>query len=201
MIVVADSGGANIASVMYALERLRTTATLTSNPADLETASGVILPGVGAAADAMKQLKKNGLADIIPQLRVPVLGICLGMQLLFEASEEGDVECLGVIPGVAKRFDADMIVPHMGWAPVTKSTDSPLLHGIDDGAYFYFLHSFALPVGAATVATADHGGKFTAMARKGNFIAAQCHPERSGDAGARLLANFVGATAGAAACG
>ncbi len=200
MIVVADSGGANIASVLYALDRLGVTACVSADPDEVARAERVILPGVGAAADAMRRLHKTGLAETIRALDVPVLGICLGMQLLFDGSDEGGVDCLGVIPGVARRFDAGQIVPHMGWAPVSKTRDCALLDGIDDGAFFYFVHSYALPVGPTTVATADHGGPFAAIAQHRNFFAAQCHPERSAQAGATLLGNFLRLPVEASTC-
>ena len=200
MIVVADSGGANIASVMYALDRLGVDARLSGDPDEVRRATRVILPGVGAAGDAMARLRANGLADVIPTLTQPVLGICLGMQLLYEGSEEDDTPCLGVLPGVARRFADDLVVPHMGWSPITPVRACPLLDGVEDGAHLYFVHSYALPVNEVTVATADHGGAFAAVAARDNFMAAQCHPERSADAGARLLANFLALESGRAAC-
>ena len=200
MIVVADSGGANIASVMYALARLGVDARLSADPDDVRRADRVILPGVGAAGDAMARLRANGLAEVIPRLTRPVLGICLGMQLLCERSEEDDTACLGVLPGVARRFCADLVVPHMGWSGLTSTRPCPLLDGVADGSHLYFVHSYALGVNETTVATADHGGPFTAVAWRDNFMAAQCHPERSGDAGARLLRNFLAMETVAATC-
>lgn len=192
-VAIIDGGGANIASLVFALERLGSAATLTTDPALIGAASHVILPGVGAARAAMGKLAATGLDQIIPQLTQPVLGICLGMQLLYEASDEDATRCLGILPGTARRFEPapDRPVPHMGWNQLRRRADAPLLAGVEDGAYCYFVHSFALPVTADTLATADYGGEFAAVAARGNFLAAQFHPERSGAVGARLLRNFL----------
>jgi len=153
----------------------------------------VILPGVGAAADAMSRLRRHGLDEVIPTLRQPVLGICLGMQLLHEASQEGDVRCLGVIPGEAVRFaqSPGRPVPHMGWNTVDIRRASPLLAGMTDGGYAYFVHSYALALSDATVATTDYGSAFSACVQWRNFYGAQFHPERSAAVGARVLQNFL----------
>jgi len=193
-IAIIDSGGANIASLLYAFSKLGATATLTTD-ADFIRASGlVVLPGVGAARDAMTRLLDLRLTDVIRELTQPVLGICLGMQLLAEASEEEDVECLGIIPGTAKRLSADTTcpVPNMGWCSIAKARNHELLTGIADGSYFYFLHSYALPVSEYTVAQATHKEPFSAVVSHKNFVAAQFHPERSSVAGAGLLKNFIG---------
>ena len=196
-VAIVDSGGANIASLLYAFRRLGVEATLTVDADTIRSAERVILPGVGAARDAMTRLRDAALVDVIRTLRQPVLGICLGMQLLAEASEEEDVDCLGIIPGVARRLppDSNCPVPNMGWCAVTASRAVPVLDGIDDGSWFYFLHSYALPVCEHTIATARHAEPFSAMIARDNFVAAQFHPERSSTAGARLLANFTGASA------
>ena len=133
------------------------------------------------------------LVDVIPELRQPFMGICLGLQLLFEASEEDDATCLGVFPGTARLFESapDSPVPHMGWNRIRRTRDSDLLDGIPDGAHFYFVHSYALDVTPDTLATADYGRDFTAVVERDNFAAAQFHPERSGEFGARLLENFL----------
>lgn len=193
-VAIIDSGGANIASLRYAFKRLGVDAALTTSAARIRAASHVVLPGVGAAADAMQRLTDKGLDDLVPALSQPVLGICLGMQLLATASDEDDAACLDVVPGVSRRLNATPAapVPNMGWCRVGRTTDHPLLAGIDDGSWFYFVHSYALPVGPYTVATAEHTGPFTAVLAKDNFVATQFHPERSADAGARLLRNFVG---------
>jgi len=192
-VAIIDSGGANIASLLFALERLGCDASLTTNEDVIKSADRVILPGVGAAADAMRRLRDSGLVDVIRTLQQPVLGICLGMQLLADASEEEDVDCLGVIPGVARRLQvADGFpVPNMGWCPVTRIADAPVLQGIEDGSYFYFVHSYALPPSEFTLATAHHADTFSAVIGRDNFVAAQFHPERSSADGARLLQNFL----------
>lgn len=192
-VAIIDGGGANIASLRFALERLGRRAVLTTSADTIRSAPRVILPGVGAARPAMERLQTHGLDRLIPALTQPVLGICLGMQLLFEASEEDDAHCLGVIAGTARRFEADPArpVPHMGWNSLRLRRPDPLLKGIDDGTYCYFVHSYALPVNAATTASADYGCEFAAVVRQANFAATQFHPERSGTAGARILANFL----------
>ncbi|MBT8441344.1 MAG: imidazole glycerol phosphate synthase subunit HisH, partial [Gammaproteobacteria bacterium] len=166
---------------------------LTVDAETIEAASHVILPGVGAAADSMRRLTQAGLVNLIPGLRQPFLGICLGLQLLFEASEEDDATCLGVFPGKARLFDSapDHPVPHMGWNRIERTRDSDLLDGIPDGSHFYFVHSYALDVTPDTLAVADYGRDFTAVVERDNFAAAQFHPERSGGCGARLLENFL----------
>lgn len=192
-IAIIDSGGANIASLLFALQRLGYDASLTVDASRIESADRVILPGVGAAADAMQRLQDADLVDVIRGLQQPVLGICLGMQLLADASEEEDVECLGIIPGIARRLPvaAGFPVPNMGWCPVTKGPETPVLRGIDNGSYFYFVHSYALPPSHFTLATAAHVEPFSAVVGRNNFVAAQFHPERSSVEGARLLRNFL----------
>ena len=192
-VVIVATGGANIASLQYALERLGVRAPVSADAARIRRASHVILPGVGAAADAMQRLSSSGLVDCIRELRQPVLGICLGMQLLFERSAEGPTECLGVIPGAAARFDSGngLLVPHMGWNSLQVLADSPLLAGLGSDPYAYFVHSYALPVGTATTATADYGGSFSACVSWHNFHGMQFHPERSALTGARALGNFL----------
>jgi glutamine amidotransferase len=192
-VVIVDSGGANLASLQFALERLGALTRITSDPAEVATAQRVILPGVGAAPHAMQLLQDCGLAGVLPMLTCPVLGICLGMQLLYERTDEGRAECLGIIPGAARRLKAmqGRPVPHMGWNQLLALQDDPLLAGVAAGEYVYFVHSFAVPVTAATLATAEYGAPLTAVARRGNFWCTQFHPERSADVGARILANFL----------
>ena len=192
-VTIINSGGANIASLLYAFERLGAAALLTTDTATIRAAERVVLPGVGAAADAMQRLRANGLVDVIRNLAQPVLGICLGMQLLGDASEEEHVDCLGIIPGTAARLpgSAACPVPNMGWCRVTALADDPILDGIPPGEFFYFLHSYALPVNDFTLATAEHAHPFAAVIRRGNFVAAQFHPERSSAGGARMLRNFL----------
>jgi len=195
-VAIIDGGGANIASLRFALERLAVDSELTVDIETIRSASHVILPGVGAAADAMNRLRNAGLDRVIPELTQPVLGICLGLQLLFEASDEDDAECLGVLRGTARQFEAvaDRPVPHMGWNQIARTNGSSgvgLLKDIPDGAYFYFVHSYALDVSAITAASADYGWEFSAVVRQNNFLATQFHPERSGAHGAALLNNFL----------
>ena len=192
-IAIIDSGGANIASLLYAFERLGREAQLTTDSSIIRSAERVLLPGVGAAKDAMDRLRSTQLIDVIRGLQQPVLGICLGMQLLCEASEEENVDCLGIVPGTALKLAAttECPVPNMGWCMTHQVTKDPVLDGVDNDSFFYYLHSYALPVGDCTIATADHERTFSAMVRQRNFVAAQFHPERSSAAGARLLKNFL----------
>ena len=192
-VAIIDSGGANIASLLYAFERLGVVPELTTDAELIRRAQRVLLPGVGAARNAMQRLHDAGLVDVIRNLTQPVLGICLGMQLLCDASEEEDVECLGIVPGVAKKLSVanDYPVPNMGWCATQSCSSHGLLNGIDDGGYFYFVHSYAVPVSENTLATAWHPEQFSAVIGKENFMAAQFHPERSSKAGARLLQNFL----------
>jgi glutamine amidotransferase len=192
-LAIIDSGGANIASLQLAVERLGVPADLTTDPARLHSASHVILPGVGAAADCMSRLQSAGLVDTIRGLRQPLLGICVGMQLLFESSEEGDVTCLGMLPGRVRRLPnrGDLPVPHMGWNQLEFDTGSPLLNDINVGDYVYFVHSYAAPLTAATLATTNYGESFSAVVQQNNVYGAQFHPERSAQVGAQLLRNFL----------
>lgn len=193
-IAIIDSGGANIASLLFAFDRLQATAVLTTDANVIKAAERVLLPGVGAAKDAMERLSNAGLVDVIRSLTQPVLGICLGMQLLCEGSEEEDVECLGIIPGTVRKLAAttDRPVPNMGWCSTRLAEQHATFNGIEDGSYFYYLHSYALPVGDFTLATATHADEFSAVVGHENFVAAQFHPERSSAAGAQLLQNFIG---------
>jgi glutamine amidotransferase len=196
-VAIVDSGGANIASLRYALDRLGVSSELTNDAETLRRAERVILPGVGSAADAMERLNSRGLDRVIPELTQPVLGICLGMQLLFNASEEargsGQTECLGIIDATVRRMAAepDRPVPHMGWNRVKFAGESSLFAGLDDGAHMYFVHSYAAPVGPWTLATSDYGAPFAAVVQRRNFFGTQFHPERSAVNGSRLLANFL----------
>ncbi len=192
-VAIVDSGGANIASLRFALSRLGVDAKLTTDAKTIRDASHVILPGVGAAAAAMLRLTQFDLDKLIPELEQPVLGICLGMQLLADASEEDNAICLGVIPGIVKKLSAspESPVPNMGWCAASLAQQDALLAGIDEGSYFYFVHSYALPVADYALATANHVDEFTAVLKQDNFYATQFHPERSSTAGAQLLANFL----------
>ena len=192
-VVIIASGGANIASLQFALQRLGTSSAVSANARKIRKATHVILPGAGAAADAMARLRQKNLDTLIPALEQPVLGICLGMQLLFEGSEEGDTPCLGIIPGRAVRFphEAGHPVPHMGWNTLSIGRPSALLDGVANDAYAYFVHSYALSLGPATIATSDYGRPFSACVQWHNFLGVQFHPERSAQVGARLLQNFL----------
>jgi len=191
--VIIDSGGANLASLQYAFERLGVSAEVSSNVHEIASADRIVLPGVGSAADAMRRLHSADIVSLLPTLKQPVLGICLGMQLLFESSEEGSTSCIGVIPDTVRRLQPapGFPVPHMGWNQLATLRDDPLLEGVKDGEYVYFVHSFAAPVSAVTLATADYGSPLSAVVRRDNFWGAQFHPERSAATGARILANFL----------
>jgi glutamine amidotransferase len=191
--VIIDSGGANLASLQFAFERLGEPAEVTSNPARIRAAARVILPGVGSAGDAMTRLRGKGLADLLPSLTQPVLGICLGMQLLFTRSEEGNTDCLGVVPDTVRKLQSSvgLPVPHMGWNQLSPVREDPLLEGISSHDYVYFVHSFAAPVSGVTLASTEYGTSLSAIVRHGNFWGTQFHPERSASVGARVLANFL----------
>ncbi len=192
-VVLVDSGGANIGSVRYALQRLGVDAAMSADAETIRAADRVILPGVGAAGPAMARLRELGLVELIRGLQQPLLGVCLGMQLLFESSEEGEVECLGLLPGRVQRLrPADGIrVPHMGWNALQIKREHPLLRGVGEGAQAYFVHSYAAPVTADTIASTTHGEPFAAVVGRGRCHGAQFHPERSAAAGSRLLENFL----------
>ena len=191
--VIIASGGANLASLQFALERLGVDVPVTEDAGRVKGASHVILPGVGAARDAMTRLESAGLVSVIRELEQPVLGICLGLQLLYSGSDEDDATCLDIISGQAYRFpaSADLPVPQMGWNALRRVADSPLLDGVSDGEYAYFIHSYALPPGEYTRATCDYGGPFSAVVQQDNFFATQFHPERSSRVGAKILSNFL----------
>ena len=197
-LAIIDSGGANISSVKHALRRLGADPVFTADADVIRSAERVILPGVGAASAAMSRLRELDLVQMIRQLQQPVLGICLGMQLLFEKSDEAwkdenAVECLGIIPGTLKKLkpSAGVRVPHMGWNTTKIVSDDPLLAGLPEHPWFYFVHSYRAPIGSSTIASCDHGETFAAIVRRGNFFGAQFHPERSARSGAKLLANFL----------
>ncbi len=195
-VVIVDTGGANLASVGHALSRLGSTAPVSADADTIRAASHVILPGVGAAGDTMRRLEAQRLRSLLPALTQPVLGICLGMHLFAERSDEDDVACLGLLPHsravrLAARDGAP--VPHMGWNTVARlrGRDSRLLAGIGDGAYFYFVHSYAMPVDDSTAAVTEYGDPIAAVIERDNFVATQFHPERSAANGRRVLQNFL----------
>lgn len=193
-VTVVSYGAGNVASVQFALERLGAAVRLTADPAEIAAAERLILPGVGAAAYAMARLSELGLVEPIRAFARPLLGVCLGQQLLFDASEEGGgVPMLGLIPGTVRRLDPgpERPVPHMGWSRLTPVRADPLLDGLGDDAWAYFVHSFVCPDGEATLARADYGDPVPAVVRSANRWGCQFHPERSADAGARILGNFL----------
>jgi glutamine amidotransferase len=195
-VAIIDSGGANIASLRAALARLGADSQVTSDPEVIQRAARVLLPGVGSAHNAMARLRGTGLDRLIPTLKQPLLGICLGMQILFDMSEEGPANGLSVIPGRVEKlqFAPGLPVPHMGWNQLQEMKADPLLDGVSSLDYVYFVHGYAVPTGTWTVATTEYGGSFTAVARRDNFCGTQFHPERSGVVGARILANFLKAS-------
>ncbi|MEO8465216.1 MAG: imidazole glycerol phosphate synthase subunit HisH [Gammaproteobacteria bacterium] len=191
--VIIPSCGANLASLQFALERLGANVPCTEDPERIRAASHVILPGVGAAAPGMERLAAAGVVDLIPTLTQPVLGICLGMQLLFARSEEEDTPCLGVIDAQIRRMPASsaLPVPQMGWNELEPVGESALMKDVPRGAYAYFVHSYAAPPGAYTRALTVYGEAFSAVVEQGNFFGTQFHPERSSRLGAQILHNFL----------
>lgn len=192
-VAIVDTGGANLASLGFALERLGARGVPVHDAAAVRSATHVVLPGVGSAADGMRRLREQGLVDCIRSLTQPVLGICLGLQLLAEASEEDNAQCLDVLPGTVRRLTGgpDLPVPNTGWCRTQRRRTHALLDGIADDAWFYFVHGYALPPTDHALAVTSHAEPFTAVAARGNFLGTQFHPERSSAAGARLLANFL----------
>lgn len=192
-VALVDSGGTNIGSVRSALRRFGVDAMAGSDSATLRSASHVIMPGVGAAEPGMCRLQAHGLVDTVRSLQQPVLGICLGMQLLFEHSEEADTDCLGIVQGCVRKMKSDggVRVPHIGWNTLSHTRDNALFTGEDVGAHAYFVHSFAAPISIATIATTEHGEQFSAAIQHENFFGVQFHPERSSDLGARVMRRFL----------
>lgn len=190
-LAIVDVGCGNIGSVGMAFERLGLAPQVTQDAEEIASADRVVLPGVGAAGFAMEQIEARGLKQVLTNLRQPVLCICVGMQLLFDCSEEDDVTCLGIIPGKVRKLDSQpgMPVPHMGWSRLSVRDESL---GLQDGDYVYFAHSYACDDGPQSVATAEYGRPIPAAVRQGNYSGVQFHPERSGEAGARLLQGFLG---------
>jgi len=195
MIGIIDYGRGNLRSVEKAFAFLGVEAYISDDPKRLDEARGIVLPGVGAFGDAMKQLERRKLIDpILTWAREdrPFLGICLGCQLLFDASEESPgIEGLGIIPGEVVRFTGGVKVPHMGWNRVHVTGKTPLFHNVRDNDFFYFVHSFRAPVGANTIGAALYGEEFSAAVQKNNFYGVQFHAEKSGSAGIQVLRNFI----------
>jgi len=193
MIAIVDYDAGNIRSVLNAMQRTGAAdVVLTADPEMLRKAGKVILPGVGEAATAMRSLQEKGLADVIPTLTCPVLGICIGMHLLCSGSEEGDARCMGIFPQRVVRFQPapDIKIPHMGWNSLT-GLRTPLFRNLPEGSYAYFVHSYYVPEGKDTAATCVHGTAFSAALARDNFYGVQFHPEKSGAIGARILQNFI----------
>ncbi len=193
-VAVVKYNAGNIQSVMNALRRVGVDPVFTDNPVELRKADRVIFPGQGEASHAMEYLQTHGLDLVIKSLTQPVLGICIGQQLMCEHSEEGNVDCLGIFPAQVLRFHPqkhEQKVPHMGWNQLENVQD-PLLEGINEGAFVYFVHSFYVPTTDYTIATTNHILSFSSAMRKGNFMATQFHPEKSGSVGERILTNFLG---------
>ncbi|MCW9709905.1 imidazole glycerol phosphate synthase subunit HisH [Avibacterium sp. 21-586] len=191
-IIIIDTGCANLSSVKFAFERLGYKAEISQDLNQIKQADKLLLPGVGTAKAAMLNLANRNLIDTIKQLTQPVLGICLGMQLLAQFSQEGDVKTLGIMSGTtAKLPDKGLPLPHMGWNQVKFAENEPLFSDIPVNSYFYFVHSFAVLPNEHTIATCDYGVPFSAALNNGNFYGVQFHPERSGKVGSQLLRNFV----------
>jgi glutamine amidotransferase len=190
-LAIVDLAYGNIGSIEFAFERLGVKPVLTSDPEEISSADRVVLPGVGAAGHAMQRIDQLGLRTSLKSLEQPALGICLGMQLLFQRSEEDGTDCLGVIPGAVRALQPapGMPVPHMGWSKLETSEDGI---GLVSGDYVYFAHGYAADPSDATVASVDYGREIPAVVRKGNWLGAQFHPERSSGAGARFLETFLG---------
>ena len=191
-VVIIDTSCANLSSLKFGVERLGYKVAVTDNAEQIKNADKVFLPGVGAAGAAIRIIKEKGIPEIVKSLEQPVLGICLGMQLMTEHSAEGNVDCLGLIPGNVRPIKADGLrLPHMGWNTLTEIKDSPLFEGISQQDYFYFVHSLCVAPSEYTLATCDYGQSFSASIHHKNFYGVQFHPERSGKSGARVIQNFL----------
>lgn len=192
-VVLVDAGGSNIGSVRYALQRLGVEAELTGDATVIRAADRVILPGVGAAAVCMARLRNLDLVDTLRTLERPLLGVCVGVQLLFAHSEEDNTPCLGLLPGRVRKLPVSpgIRVPHMGWNTLQRRRDSSLVDGIAEGDHAYFVHSYAAPVDEDCLCSSEHGERFAAVVQRGRVAGAQFHPERSAGVGARLLKNFI----------
>ncbi len=189
-VVILRYNAGNVLSVDNALRRLGIEAVLSDSVEELRSADRVIIPGVGEARSAMNYLNSRGLDRLIKELTQPVLGICLGMQLFCSWSEENDTECLGIFSEKVRRFQGALKVPHMGWNTLS-NLKSPLLKGVSEQSYAYFVHSYRADVGPETIITCDYAGEFSAALAKDNFQAVQFHPEKSCEVGARILENFL----------
>ena len=191
MIAIIKYGAGNTRSVMNALDRLDVAYILTDDANEIKSASKVIFPGVGHAKHAMSELKSKGLDQVIKDVKNPLLGICVGMQLLFDYSEEGQVDCLGIIEGKIKMFDKkELIVPQIGWNTI-QFDSHPLFSGLETNSWFYSVHSYYAEVGAYSLSTSRYGIEYTSTVNKNNFFGTQYHPEKSSKNGMTLLKNFM----------
>ncbi|MBE3868043.1 imidazole glycerol phosphate synthase subunit HisH [Vibrio parahaemolyticus] len=197
-VVIIDTGCANVSSVKFAIERLGYDVTISKDPQVVLSADKLFLPGVGTASEAMKNLEERDLIELVKKVEKPLLGICLGMQLLGKLSQEKGqkadeiVECLGLCDGEVRLLQTgDLPLPHMGWNTVSANPGHPLFKDIEEGEYFYFVHSFAMPVGDYTIAQCDYGNPFSTAVQTGNYYGVQFHPERSSKAGSKLIQNFL----------
>ena len=189
-IAIINYGAGNIQSILFAIERLGYSAVLTNNPDEIQQADKVIFPGVGEASYAMQKLKESGLDSLIPNLKQPVLGICLGMQLMCHHSEEGNTDGLGIFDANVIRFSNNVKVPQMGWNQIY-NLKSSLFQGINDNEYMYLVHSYYVPNCKEAIATTNYDVEYASALQKDNFYGTQFHPEKSGDVGEQILANFL----------
>ncbi|WP_422080296.1 imidazole glycerol phosphate synthase subunit HisH [Ulvibacterium sp.] len=189
-IVIIDYGAGNIQSIRFAIQRLGYEASLSNDPEEIKTADKVIFPGVGEASSAMKKLRASGLDNLIPNLKQPVLGICLGMQLMCNSSEEGNTEGLGIFDVDVVRFSNQVKVPQIGWNEIA-NLKSDLFHGIGEREYIYLVHSYYAPVCEDTIAVSEYELNYSAALGRGNFYGTQFHPEKSSNGGERILQNFL----------
>ena len=190
MVAIIDYDAGNVRSLQFALERLGVESVLTADPQVIKVAEKVIFPGQGAAGSAMEKLQQTGLDQLIPTLQQPVLGICLGMQLLCDATEEGDVKGLGIVSGKVIRFSDQVKVPQMGWNTISK-LQTTLFKEIKEEDFMYLVHSYYVPLLPETIAQSDYDGAYSVALQKDNFYGVQFHPEKSSTAGSQLLQNFL----------
>ena len=192
-VAIVDSIGSNLASLIFALNRIGSSFEITDEIDVLNKASHIILPGVGAAKNAMTKLKQRKLIDEISKLTKPTLGICLGMQIFMDASDEDDAKCLGIISNTCRPFEnnREYPVPHMGWNKVRFNRDSVLTKNLKDEDYYYFVHSYYVPICSETIGVSSYPIEFSAVVQKDNFFGTQFHPEKSGLSGSKILQNFI----------